>query len=121
MFEVLVNPSRGMIKAEELAMLKARFDVKADLTLAVGSKACTVSNVACTVTLRDLGGTGNWGMRFDLLTRFAPEQLGLTKEGTNTVSMQLVHEAFAPPPAAHAAPNVKDIDKTPDVGVNLGE
>lgn len=104
----LVNPARGLMNSEELARTATRFRVRADLQLAVGQHVCALTNLPCQVTLRDTGA-GVWAMRLDVATQFRPERLGLAQEGANAVSIRLVHEAFAPPPAGHAAPKTPDL------------
>jgi hypothetical protein len=106
-FRKLVDPSRGLLKAEVLSQLEARFQMTVDLALSVGPHTCKLKDVPCALALRDLGGVGNWAMRLDLRVELTPAQLGLTREGTNRVSVVLTHEAFSPPPQAHAAPRTK--------------
>jgi hypothetical protein len=121
MFGRLVNPSRGLLSDTVLATLVARFRMTADLTLSVGAHTCKLPKVPCSLSLRDMGGRGNWAMRMDIRTGFAPEQLGLTREGTNRVSMILSHEVFSAPPQAHAAPRTKGMSTALDEPMALPE
>ena len=118
-FGRLISPSRGMMKKEEIDRLAANFQVKADVTFSVGKHVAKVTDVPCSIGLKDLGGLGKWAMRMALSTELKPAQLGLTKEGTNNISIKLSHEVFGPAPAAHAAPRVKDAVDEMDDDVEL--
>lgn len=102
----LADPTRGILEAQERAKLAARFRVNADITLSVGTHTYELKGAPCRATLQDLGGTGIWGLRLDLTLRLEAGKLGLTREGAGELTMQLVHEAFAPPPASQAPPRL---------------
>jgi hypothetical protein len=101
-----LDPARGLLKPEQLALLTPRFRVQADVTLSAGQHEAKLPDIPATVTLKDAGT--RWLTRVEFNTQFAPAALGLTEEGKGPVTLQFVHEAFSLLPQANKAPSLME-------------